>query len=835
MEYERFLKLKKEEVFKELQTGVSGLSAIEAQQRLRQARDTGLPVNGVFVGEIFLRQLRSPFVYLLLGAGVLAYFLGERADALMIGFFVMINTLLGFYQEYKSEQTMRLLSQHLAQLVRVRRGGEEETIKREELATGDVVFLTAGDIVPADIRLLETQQFTADESALTGESMVVSKFGAPTTVLGGISQAKNIAFAGTTVSSGEGMGVVVAVGLNSQFGMISKLTTTTRSVGVFEKQIGQFSKFILQLVVITLVVIFLANLLIKGEATNQLEFALFAVALAVSVVPEALPLVATFSFSRGAMKLAKAQVVVKRLSAVEDLGSIEVLCTDKTGTLTENRMTVKAVFGEWTKTLRLAGMVIKGDLMKITNPFDQALIEGLKGKVTRAQPVRGIPFDPLRKRDTDLVEDKGRLILISRGAPETVLDLCALKNRVEIEEWMMAEGQKGRRVWAVAQKVIKHGQAERKLEQLETKMELVGVISFEDPIKSTASKAIKRAQELGVRIVILTGDKREVAEAVAQEIGLVERSEHVMSGEVFQMLSNKQKLEAVRDVQVFARVNPQQKYEIIRLLQADFQVGYLGDGINDAPALKLANVAVAVKGAADIAREAADIVLLKKDLGILIEGISQGREIFANTTKYIKATLAANFGNFYAVAIASLLVPYLPMLPAQILLVNLLSDFPMIAMATDSVDADEVLSPKRFDLKEIVYLATILGIVSSVFDFVTFAVFARFGEAALQTNWFMVSILTELVFIYSIRSKGWFFLAKRPGIAIIGLTGIAGLLTLGLPWMSLGRQLFSFIEPTATSLLIVGVLVVAYFVTTEVVKRTYYAGVRGFGFRGVKA
>ncbi len=828
MEYGDLVGRKASEVLARLGSASGGLSGEEVVLRRGEYGYNRVEKREAGVLDILIRQWQSPFVYLLGLAAIIAALLGEYADAGMIVVFVVINTVLGFYQEYKSAQTVKMLRKHLTLTVRVRRDREEKEIVGDELVPGDLVTLEPGDIVPADMRLVKVEGLTTDESLLTGESVTVSKTEKAINGVKEIATAKNMVFAGTTVVTGYGEGVVVAIGKATGVGRIAKLTAETRSSGIFEKDIGRFSNFILKLVVVTLVAVYVANLAIRGGETNSLEFALFAVALAVAVVPEALPVVVTFSFSRGAMRLAKHKVVVKRLSAVEDLGSIEVLCTDKTGTLTENMMTVANVWGVREKVLEMAIKGV-GNRKKGTNPFDLALTKAVgmskSAQLGKVEVIRRIPFTPERRRETVLVKVKGGYELIVKGAPETVEVVCGQRMGRKLEKWMEGQGRMGRRVWAVASKQLKVKPTD--LGSEEKGMKIVGVVAFEDPIKRSSLKAVREAQELGVRVMVLTGDKKEVAQAVAMGVGLIEMGERVVSGDEWEALGDKARMGVVKEVKVFCRVNPQQKYEIIRTLQDEYQVGYLGDGINDAPALKLSNVALAVKEATDIARETADIVLLKKDLKVIIEGIGEGREIFANTTKYIKTTLAANFGNFYAVAIASLLVSYLPMLPAQILLVNLLSDFPMIAIAMDRVDEGELMSPRRFDLREIVVLATLLGIVSSVFDFMTFAIFSRMGEQILQTNWFIESILTEVVFIYSIRTRRPFFRGAKPAGVLVGLTVMAGLVTVVMPFTLLGREVFSFVAPEVKHLGVVAILVVGYFGVTEIVKQFYYRNGKG--------
>ena len=810
-----------------------GLSSEEAAHRLLVHGENSLETKGTPGYRIFFRQFQSAFIYLLVGAGILAFLLGEAIDGTLIFLFVLINALLGFFQEYHSEKTARLLKKFVVQHARVIRDGKEFLVKSAELVPGDLVVVRAGSKIPADLRFLQDHSLMVDESLLTGESVSVSK--SSRSLYAQVSethQAANIGFAGTTVVSGKGIGVVISTGRQTAMGEVAHLTVSTERRSGFEKGVGLFSRFVLRVVVVTLALVIIANVLIKGEGAQWGELVIFAIALAVSVIPEALPLVTTFSLSRGAQRLAKNKVVLKRLMAIEDLGSIEILCTDKTGTLTENALTVHSLFGPRQETLFAACCAAPSadaHEQHSINAFDIALMNYLpspeRARLKKIKRIDEYPFDPDRRRNSVLIQEGRTRTLIVRGAPEAILDLCkdfSGVSRPDIHKAIREEGRAGRRVLAIAKRTFP-GTKSVTLKEEEKNLSYLGMVSFVDPLKKTSLKAIQDARNLGVAIKIITGDSKEVAGAIAFQAGLISSPTDVVSGEEFSHLSPEEQHATVEAHAVFARVSPQQKFSIIHLLREKHAVGYLGDGVNDAPALKVANVGIAVNDAVDIAREAADIILLQKSLSVIIYGIREGREVFANTVKYIRATLSSNFGNFYAVSFASLLLPGLPMLPIQILLLNLLSDFPMMAVATDTVDETEVIKPRFYDMKEIALVATVLGVVSTLFDFLYFGLFRSFPLAELQTNWFMGSVLTELVFLFSIRTKLPFYKSRPPSKTLLVLTGAAALATIILPYTAFGQNALKFVPPSGSILMLILLIAAIYFVVTEIVKNMYYS------------
>jgi P-type Mg2+ transporter len=802
----------------------SGLSSDQVTKLQQQFGPNTIEEKGISWLTILIRQFATPFTYLLLGAGLLSFFLHDLTNAIVILIITLLNGLLGFFQEYRAEQALLLLKKHITSTVKVLRNGTITPIPSQDLVPGDMIILQPGDSIPADVRFLSTQGLTVDESSLTGESAPVPKIAEPLpTPATSAYTATNLGFLGTTVTSGSATALVIATGPNTTFSSISTLTLQTIRQSGFSERVKQLSNFILAFVLITLVVLFTFHLAIKGIHTDIVQLLLFSLALTVGLAPEALPTVITFALSRGALQLARHNVIVKRLSAIEDLGAITLLCTDKTGTLTENVLTVTNLYPLANAPLLLYALLAsKKD--HVTEPFDKALWAAAtpedKLQESHYQRVSEIPFDPHKRRNTVLVHNNSYLI-ICRGAYEEIITHCQPTfDQAIFNQWIKEQAVEGNRVIAIAYKPLPT--APTNLEDELYNLSLAGLIAFQDPIKSTAPQAITRARTLGITIKVLTGDSPEVACAVAQKIGLSHTPDCAITGDQFDKLSLPEKQQALQEYSVFARVSPQQKHTIVTLLRQGNTVGFLGEGINDAPALKAAHVALVVQHASDIAKEASDIILLKKSLYTIIEGIQIGRTVFSNTLKYITALLSSTFGNFYSVAIASLFITFLPLLPLQILLVNLLSDLPMITIATDTVDPDELRKPHAYNLKTLAFLVTILGITSSIFDFVIFARFYPRGPLTLQTNWFIESILTELALIYSIRTKYTFYKAHRPSFILPLFSIIAAFLAIFIPSTSWGQQLFHFQAPSIHDLITIFFIVTAYFIATEAVKLFYY-------------
>jgi len=818
------------EVLNILNTDENGLLNKEAEKRLKDYGFNEIKTKETRLFDIFLRQLKSPFSYLLVIASLVAFLIGEKIDGLMILLFVFINVFLGFFQEARAQRAVILLRRYLPSKVRILRKGIEKVVDKRFLVPGDLVLLEQGDMVPADLRVLKSENFLIDESILSGESAPAPKISrALFKEAKEVFEAKNIIFAGTSIVSGEAEGVVINTGKKTVLGEITKLVSGISRESVYEKDLLKFSSFILKVVVITVILIFLANLIIKGTA-SFFDFLLFCIALIVSIIPEALPLIVTFALSNGALKLAKEKVVAKRLSAVEGLGDIEVLCTDKTGTLTENKLKLEKIHSSDEEKCLLYGLLsssyMEEKIESSLNSFDSAIFKRSSEKIRsfskKFKAISEISFDPLRLRNSVLVEDKNKnLILIVRGAPETILKLSSMPKSdfKKISEEIKKEGREGKRILAIGFKKFNKRNFSKRNEK---GLNFLGYFCFSDPLKKTAKDAVRLSKKLGIKVKIVTGDSKEVAERVAKEVDLIKGPGEVILGEDLESLSQEDFEKACGEFSVFARISPKMKYKIIEALIKKYEVGFLGEGINDAPALKIAHLGIAVEGAADVSREVSDIVLLKKDLKVIVEGIKIGRNVFSNINKYIKCTLASNFGNFYSIAAIAVIIPFLPMLPVQILLVNLLSDFPLISVASDKVDPAELKRPKLYRLDKMILLVFLLAFVSLIFDFIFFGIFYKAEPDLLRTLWFIESILTEIALIFSIRTSLFFLRAKGPSILLIFISCLVFLITIFLPFTDFGKETFHFVSPPLSGLLMVLALVFSYFIISEAVKLSYF-------------
>lgn len=790
-----------------------GLSDVEVCIRQKTFGKNTFASEQVTWVQVLLRQIFSPFAYMLFAAALLSLFLGEYINVIMLGIFIVINTVFGFFQEYNAERTLELLTHLVTTKATVRRNGRDQEIDTADIVPGDVVLLEPGDVVPADLCLIEAAELEIDEAVLTGESMPVEKN----------TGSANQAHAGTTVVTGRAVGIVLATGDHSALGHIARQTTELKRESLFAQNIKTFTYFMMGLISITLTGIILLHTILKPGQMGIGELMLFAIALSVSMLPEGLPVVMTFCLAKGASKLAAAKVVAKRLSAVEDLGSIQILCTDKTGTLTENNLAVADVYGERTLVLEAAlraNQTVLPAKRDAARSFDEALVTAGVAQCTAPRLVY-LPFDHRSYCSHVLVELTTGFQAVIRGTPEHVLARCSggEQDSRDLQAWSVIQGKQGRRVIAVATKPLTQVLTSDQLVQ-EQAFLFAGLISFEDQIKPSAHEAISRAQSLGVQVKMVTGDTPEVAGAVGHAIGLISDPSHVITEAQLVAVDDDHRRHLYEKYTVFARMSPHRKYEMIQALQLKHTVGFMGEGINDAPALKVAHVALVVDNGTDVAKGAADLILLDKALQVIVDGIAEGRKIVANTIKYIQLMMICNIANFYSIAIASLTIDFLPMLPLQILLVNILSDLPLIAIATDHVVHEDINSPKKYLFGNIVKKAMVMGLISTAFDFIMFRRYFTTPQM-LQTVWFMYSVCSEIAMFYVLRTRHFFWAGHRPPFGLLSLSLMAGLAALVLPLTGFGQLVFKFCVPPVTAYLFLFVLLMGEAMTMELVKRVY--------------
>jgi Mg2+-importing ATPase len=823
-----------DKIFAELDTSLRGLSHYESEKRLKEfGKNTLVKKKELHPVFEFLSHFKNPLILILISASLILFFFKENLNAFIILAIVFIGVVLEFFQEFNAGKAAEKLKESVKTTTIVIRDGRRIDVKTENICVGDIIELTPGALVPADARIISSKELFVNQSALTGESLPSEKSEKTAKRLAMLPEMNNLIFLGTSVVSGSGTAVVIKTGIDTEFGKISKELVQAPPQTEFEKGLASFGYLIMRYTLLLVLFIFLFNSIMKH---NILQSFMFSVAVAVGLTPELLPMIMSVNMAKGSLNMAKKGAIVKTLSSIPNFGSMDILCTDKTGTLTEDKIKLikyTDVFGNSSKKVLKFAYVNSSFHTGITNPLDSAILNFKKIQTAGYEKIDEIPFDFVRRKMSIVVKNLNKLHIITKGSPEEVFKSSTVyeingrqlkldqKVKDKITHQYHNLSSQGYRVLAIAYKDVKRKKEYTKND--ESNLILLGFIAFFDPPKKGVGSILKEIHKTGIEVKIITGDNELVTKKICEDIGLEIKG--VLLGPEIKKLTDDALKVRVENTTIFARFTPDQKNRIIYALKSNGHVvGYLGDGINDAPSLQTADIGLSVNSAVDVAKESADIILTHKSLEVLKEGVLEGRKTFGNTLKYILMGLSSNFGNMFSVLGAVLFLPFLPMLPVQILLNNLIYDFSQITIPSDNVDKEYTQKPKRWNMKFIKRFMLTFGPVSSVFDFITF--FVLFGvfhasAAVFQTGWFMESLATQTLVIHIIRTQQTPFLKSTASKYLI----ISTLLCVTIGWLIPYTPIGPFLgfKPLPLSLVIIlASLVIIYLIIVEIVKRIFY-------------
>jgi Mg2+-importing ATPase len=830
-----------------------GLSAEEAEQLLeKHGRNEITQTRRLNFIQDILRRLKSPLVIQLIIIAVVSSIIGELKSAVIVGFMIVLSVGLSYVLDRRSTLAVESLGRRVQSRALVLRDGRENELPLAGLVPGDIVLLQAGSIIPADLRLLSARDFFVSQASLTGESMPVEKNPEVSPGNGGktLLDLDNACFQGSSVSSGIARGLVVNTGRRTFFGAIAERLSGRATETSFDLGVRSFTWLMIKFMVLMVFACFMIVGLTKG---NWLEALLFGLAVAVGLTPEMLPMIVTVNLAKGAISMSRKKVIVKRLSAIQNFGAIDILCTDKTGTLTQDRVILEQhvdVTGEKSDSVLRYAYLNSYYQTGLRNLLDRAILEHSEFEVDRTcRMVDELPFDFQRRRMSVVVEFEGDHVLICKGAVEEVYTCCnhyQLDGEIyplidmikdDLFEEVSRLNNEGYRCLAIAYREFPRQQTRFAIQD-ESALVLLGYIAFLDPPKDSSAKAIKLLHETGVQVKILTGDNALVTGKICREVGLEVR--RIVTGEDLNRMSEEEFSKSVAEANVLVKLSPLQKERVIETLrQGGHVVGYMGDGINDAPALRAADVGISVDSAVDVAKESADIVLLEKSLMVLEDGIIEGRKVFSNIIKYIRMGASSNFGNMFSVLGASYLLPFLPMQPIQILLNNLLYDFSQTGIPTDHVDEEQIARPRKWDIRNIKWFMIFIGPISSIFDYATFALMwfvfnsrafldMAQGQAGremhaqlFQTGWFVESLLTQTLIVHIIRTKRLPFIESRASLPMT-LTTLA-VMTIGI-WLPYSpfAETFGFVRLPLSYWGWIAAFLLTYSVLTHNIKKWFF-------------
>lgn len=818
--------------YEQLNTSSEGITQKQAKRRLKQYGPNRLyDKNGKGYVSLFLAQFKNSIILILLFATGLSFFLNDHLDAAIILSIVLMSGCLGFWQEKGAANAVKELLALVQITVSVRRDGLIEELASDRLVPGDMIMLKSGDVIPADCLMIRSDNLFVDEAILTGESFPVEKQASILPEDTPLSQRTNALWMGTHVQSGTATALVIATGLATEFGQLSLRMKLKAPETEFERGVRRFGYLLMEVTLILVILIFAVNVYLAKPVVDSF---LFALALAVGLTPQLLPAIISVNLAHGAKRMAAQKVIVKQLASIENFGSMNVLCSDKTGTLTEGKVHLQGavdIFGDANDKVARYAYLNSIYETGFNNPIDNAIRENRVFDLIGTEKLAEIPYDYYRKCISILVEDQEQTVLLTKGALTNVLDLCTEVETTNVGTLAIGSAmslihkryeefsEQGYRTLGLAYKLLKNRDDFDKSE--ERGMCFLGFLVFFDPPKADSAETIEQLNELGVTLKIITGDNRLVAATVGKQLGLAEHE--ILTGPEIHEMSDLALINQVATVDLFAEIEPNQKERIIIALKnAGFVVGYMGDGINDVSALHAADVGISVNSAADVAKETAQIVLMEKSLGVLVQGVREGRTTFANTLKYVFMATSSNFGNMFSMAGASLFLPFLPLLPKQILLTNLLTDFPEMTIASDNVDENMVAQPKRWDIKFIRKFMITFGLVSSIFDYTTFGLLLSLNVSPEQfrTAWFVESVVSASLIVFVVRSSRAFF-KTRPGSYLIAATWCIVAITVSLPYTPLA-PIIGFVPLPASLLSMLALIVVMYLASAEITKHVFY-------------
>ncbi|MGV8141892.1 MAG: magnesium-translocating P-type ATPase [Candidatus Woesearchaeota archaeon] len=841
--YYTYAKTDVEQILREFNTSKDGLCEADVRERIKKYGYND-PVKRDKKPVIleFLLKFTNPLIIILIAIGVFTLIYAEKFSAIFIFAMILISVFISFLQEHRSNKEVERLIEMVRVKIKVIRNKKIMDVNTHELVPGDIIEVSAGDIIPADVRLIYSKDLFMNESTLTGEAFPVEKHYETLKKANSIYELQNMAFMGTSVVSGSATCVVLTTGKYTEFSHIARNIAKDNFETSFDKGIREFTWMMIKFVIGLVIFILVINTILKG---NILESAMFALAVAVGLTPEMLPMLVTINLTKGARDMAKKEVIVKHLESIQNLGAMDILCTDKTGTLTEDRIVLEKycnVSGKEDYDVLRYAYINSFYQTGLKNVLDDAILKHEPIKFKSIRKVDEIPYDFVRKMMSivvDIHSDKHKgLLLISKGAPEEIIRRCSKyelngkvhrlneKTKEKMDKQYVKWSSEGFRVIAVAYKPeIKSSNYTKKEEN---NLILKGYLGFFDPPKQSAFHAIRSLEELGIEVKILTGDNELVTKSVCGELGL--KIKGCITGKEMDTLNDVELKTIVEKNTIFARVSPMQKERIVDALQKNgHTVGFLGDGINDAPTLKKADVGISVNTAVDIAKESSGIILLKKNLMVLKEGIIDGRKVFGNIVKYIEMGASSNFGNMFSVAGASIFLPFLPMLPIQIILNNFLYDISQLSIPTDNIDKEYVQKPRPWNIESIKRFVIFIGPLSSIFDFMTFIVFFMIFNAIpaqFQTAWFIESLTTQVLIVYIIRTNKIPIIESKPSMSVVLTTLFIVLFGLTITMLPVGR-FFGF-EPLPVKFLftIYGIvaiyIVMTFFAKKKLMKKFHF-------------